>query len=76
MKEPHKHEWVGVLDPICIQCGKYKIQISSATGKEMCETISKHTKQKPKDIWNYSPTGELYKVMVAYRFIKIKELLQ
>jgi len=76
------HEWVGKEDPACFKCGNYKIDIPSVTGKVMCETISKYLKKEkgidmtPKEIWNYSPTGELVFVCSMYRQIKIEQILE
>ena len=42
------------------------------TGKQMCEAISKELKSKhnfiikPKDIWEISPTGEIWPVVALY----------
>lgn len=75
------HEWFGEEDPVCFKCGNYKIDIPSATGKVMCETISKHLKKEkgvdvsPKELWEYSPTGELSFVFDMYRKIKVKEII-
>jgi hypothetical protein len=42
------------------------------TGKEMCEVIARWLKEvhkmdvKPKDIWEISPTGELWEVFYLF----------
>jgi hypothetical protein len=46
-----------------------------ATGKEMCEYICEYKREKgeecnPTDIWNMSPTGELWPVVELYQEIQ------
>jgi len=45
------------------------------TGKEMCELISNHWKSEGlnktwEEIWNYSPSGELFNVFMWYEEAK------
>lgn len=80
MDKAHVHKFTIAYDPICVECGHYKFQFPSVTGKVMCESISKYLKNKmdidksPIDIWEYSPTGELSFVFDMYRHIKIMEM--
>jgi len=76
-----KHEeYTDEFDPTCTECMTYKIEIPPTSGQQMAEKISdyifKYTQIRIpwKQIWNYSPSGELAHVYWHSRKLTVAEM--
>jgi len=76
-----KHnKYTDEFDPICMECRTYKIKIPGSTGHQMAEKISDHIFKYTqiripwKQIWDYSPGGELAHVYWYARKITVAEM--